>query len=273
VKKAATKKLTEGDVAKAARHGAWPTIARALAEGLNPNSVQIYGQPLLSVVAAEAPLKIVAATLKAGADANAENLRRETSLFFATDPRIVRALLKGGANPNHLSRLGDAPLHVFATAGHAAAIGAMLESGVDVEIRTEDGQTPLALAVQNLRMTAVEVLLSHKANPNVAGKKSDTLLHVACRQRTQSAVKIVNMLITAGADLEARTHEHLTPLMEAATVEAPEALLRAGANVNAATPLNETGLMRAVYRGDVGLARLLLRAKAESSVAAHRRRA
>ena len=82
-------------------------------------------------------------------------------------------------------------------------------------------------------------------------------LHAAVKS---GDLAVVNDLIARGADLEARTPDGWTPLIEAVRQEIPiiTALLDAGANVNAATVMGYTALQRAAGQGRADVVRLLL---------------
>ena len=82
-------------------------------------------------------------------------------------------------------------------------------------------------------------------------------LHAAVKSGDLAAV---NDLIARGAELEARTPDGWTPLIEAVRqdVRIVTALLDAGANVNAATAMGYTALQRAAGQGRAEVVRLLL---------------
>lgn len=91
-------------------------------------------------------------------------------------------------------------------------------------------RTPLITAVCADQLDQARLLLDAGANPNAQyefmGKKS-AALHGAI------SVGMVNLLVTVGADLEARNADMLTPLLSMAQegwVDAFDALLAAGAN-------------------------------------------
>lgn len=265
-KPAPEKKFTSADVVKGVRHRAWPAVLEALAGGVHPEGIHIHGDPLILAVAAIGPVRVVQAVLKAGADPNAENPQRKTPLFVARDPAVARKLLEAGADPNHVSRHGATALHDLAAHGHDKALQVLLEAGAHVDPRDDEGRTPLMLAVEHLRLPAVQVLLDHRADPNVRDREGNTLLHQVVRQRSKAALALVQMLLAAGAEPDARTREHFTPLLLAATDAAARLLVEAGADVNAATRNHVTPLVLAIHRGDVATARLLIHAKARPDI-------
>lgn len=76
---------------------------------------------------------------------------------------------------------------------------------------------------------------------------------------------ITNMLVEAGADLEAADSTGSTPLRSAAIYgcwEVMRLLVAAGANPDSRTPSGETPLHAAAHAGHVQVVRELLRAKA-----------
>jgi ankyrin repeat protein len=90
-----------------------------------------------------------------------------------------------------------------------------------------------------------------------------TALHWAVRA---DDAELVQMLLTAGADVSAATREGITPLALAAIngiVGMTETLLKAGARPNTALPEGETVLMTAARTGQPEVIKLLLKAGAD----------
>lgn len=98
--------------------------------GANPNA-KVSGHPILTHLASAGHPNLTATLLELGADAHAQNIH------------------------------GDQAIHLAARAGHAAVIGVLLTAGADVEAPSphEHGATPLAHAVKNNRVSAVQILL------------------------------------------------------------------------------------------------------------------
>ena len=118
-----------------------------------------------------------------------------------------------------------------------------------------------ASAVGNL--TIVELLLSLGADPNVPDGGSHTPLYsVGNECRVEGAARVVRALVKAGADVDAGDGvKRCTALHMAArrgNVEAAEALLDCGANLEARDSLGETPLRRSVNCNKIELAALLL---------------
>ncbi len=98
-----------------------------------------------------------------------------------------------------------------------------------------------------------------ETNPNIVNegiflRGSDykyTLLHVACRK---GWTNVITVLISHGADLEAKDDQENTPLITAANynqVEIVSTLCSLGSNVNAFNKYTETALMRGVYNSKI----------------------
>lgn len=132
-------------------------------------------------------------------------------------------------------------MHEAAARGDAEAVRRLAGAGLDAP--DEKGLTPLVLAIQNSHPELVELLLQLGANPNAGGwtalheaalmgdvasvqtllkfkadpnrrekQNSGTPLHVAC---FQGQTEICRLLLRAGAQINLRDGEGLTPLFHA----------------------------------------------------------
>ena len=144
---------------------------------------------------------------------------------------------------------------------------------------TEDGFTMLMLAVMSSERTGalVNALLGAGAEVNIKTPEDYTALHCCIDVNGPTkwgriAMKIIRLLVDAGADLEIRNHYGWTPLMQAVvegSSDQVKAFLEAGANPNVTFPeysepiflRGYTVLMLAVSREDN--LRLLLKAGAD----------
>lgn len=207
------KPLTIADMVKAVRHRAWPNVMQALADGVRPDGVNIMGDPLVMAVSAIAPVRVVEAILKAGADPNAVNRRGETALFHATDPRICERLITHGANPQHRAKAGATALHVLADAGQDQAMRVLIAAGAQVDALDDAKRTPLARCVAALRIAAVEVLLAAGAKVDAPLSSGGTLLSHVIGQKSKSSLAIARLLVRAGADTSVLNDEQRLSLL------------------------------------------------------------
>lgn len=111
------------------------------------------------------------------------------------------------------TKLGNTPLHLVVEAGgpHATqCAGLLLEAKADPEAKgsTEIGasKTCLHYAVQSYnkndnrqeKLAMIELLLEHKASPNITDKVGMTPMHLAARK---GAAEIVQLLLDAKCDI------------------------------------------------------------------------
>ena len=158
---------------------------------------------------------------------------------------MVSTLINAGADVHSRHNpQGWTPLHVAADVGGSDTVRYLLASGADLTLRDCDGRTPLDLAARRGHISVVKTLFSHihdhnlyrDCNPssslieavlsrsveivrlfleeNRGGVKAvnndgDTNLHIAVRLGLTEAV---NMLLEAGADINAKTRDDLTAL-------------------------------------------------------------
>ena len=166
-----------------------------------------------------------------------------------------------------------------AASGDCALLRALLAEGQDVNAREvpTHGMTPLHFAANWGRPEAVALLLEHGADMGSrtslkfsTGDAGETPLHMAahkCRPRC------ITLLLAAGADVNAKmTSDSTAPLlrvwqgytsMEKKTACA-QLLIQAGARVDVANNQGDTPIWAAVRKGHRQLAKLLLRAGAET---------
>lgn len=114
----------------------------------------------------------------------------------------------------------------------------------------------------------IRMYLEEGISPNLRSPRGDTLLSVAAYS---DSLKVLETLLAhPETDLEAATRMGLTALSAAAVkghVRCLEALLQAGAEVNASNSLGQTALMFASKGGKTSAVNLLLRAGADKTLA------
>jgi ankyrin repeat protein len=163
----------------------------------------------------------------------------------------VRALLK--ANPDLVSSIDietNTPLHLAVESGHENIVELLLANTADINAKNKSGQTPLDLAVEWGQTNIAKVLLAHGANIG------DAL--VCALQTARPHKNMVELLLAAGADVNARDDKGNTPLDVTWEPDIAELLLARGANVNAKDSRGETALHCAVVWGDKDMAKWLI---------------
>ena len=104
----------------------------------------------------------MAALIKAGADPNrADSDIRVRPLHTAAGEghvRIVRRLLRAGANPNVRVKGMGTPLHLAASYGHLDCARALVRAGSDSSLRDEDGKRPIDYAQEYAHTELVRFL-------------------------------------------------------------------------------------------------------------------
>ena len=122
----------------------------------------------------------------------------------------------------------------------------------------EEGETPLEVAMRVCALSAASVLITRGANVNAKNKFGVTPLHWAAGH---NAPEVAELLISNGADVNAKGRGCDTPLHWAAgknALEVAELLISNGANVNATGWDGVTPLHRAVDNKATKVAELLI---------------
>ncbi len=238
------------------------TTLRQLIREPGPAARDARGNSPLMYAAALGSLDSMRLLLDAGADPNAANKFDATPLMWcAGDAAKVRLLLSKGAKADARSKLGRTPLMIAAyNDGAIEAARLLLEKGADVNARDKDGVSVLALAAAANNIELARILIAKGASVNTADVTGFTPLLNAAGNGDRNAA-MVKLLIEHGAEVNAKSADsfetvkngtlmlgRLSPLQLAAQAnyEAAEALLKAGADVNAKDVRNATPLVFAV---------------------------
>ena len=231
--------------------------------------------------------KIVGALIDAGADLTARNKYNKTALEYAIDgyrfkiaeilakaeakskdgnPRndlnkalllaseaghskIVGALIDAGANVNvRYDTSKETSLMLAVRGRHSKIVEALIDAGADLTARNKDGETALEYAIDGYRFKIAEILAKAEAKSKDGNPRND--LNKALLLASEAGhSKIVDTLIDAGADANAKDKDGETALMLAVRGNHSKivgALIDAGADVNAKDKDGETSLMLAV---------------------------
>jgi ankyrin repeat protein len=193
-----------------------PGLIHAREDGLSPILVAAYhGEPALASFLAD---KTVALTIfEAAATGKINNILR----LLARDPQLVNAyaadgfqalglasyfghldvaeyLVKAGAPVNSLSRneLQAAPIQSAAAAGHAKIVELLLKHKADPNVREQGGYTPLHAAAQNGDEATIRALLYGGADLLLRGDDGKTPLDLALEAGHTGAAKLLQEGIT-----------------------------------------------------------------------------
>lgn len=199
----------------------------------------------------------LAATL-ASAQAAGPNLSEQFYQAIRTDSsRALGQLLSSGADVNVKDSRGTTPLMYAAAVGTSRMMRQLIDAGADVNARNSFDATALMWCTQD--MDKVRLLIEKGADVNARSKQGRTPVLIAAGHDGNSA--IVRLLLEHGANLaEARDSKKSSPLLEAALYDAAtvDLLLKKGDQVNARNAGGLTPLMQAAGTGNVGVVKRLI---------------
>lgn len=204
--------------------------------------------------------------LAAGANPNTiyNSWEHEPLLFqtiYENQPDIAKLLIDAGADVNFKDKDGNSVLTL--AVNRSEKIAEMLLNNKDININVQypyDQSTPLHVAANKGNIKLVKLLLSKGANVNAVDKDGETPLREAAKGGNIDTVKY---LIEKGADVNAKNKYGHTALMSARDTKTLKILLDAGANINAATNGNGyTTLSYSARDGEIDLVKFLISAKA-----------
>ncbi|MCE3254538.1 MAG: ankyrin-3 [Rickettsiaceae bacterium] len=113
------------------------------------------------------------------------------------DLKSVIDLLDSGVDVNLKAESGNTALHVASQEGHTKIVHTLVERGADVNSLTVDGWTALHFAAQRGYVDVVNFLIESGIDINVAGLRYQrTALHYAA---SHGRTEVVAALIAAGA--------------------------------------------------------------------------
>lgn len=261
--------------------GGFPWIAQSLLrKNANPIVEDLSRwSPLL--VAVETGNMAMAKLLLGSLQGKESSFEKQKALLIAAragDEAVFRLLLDEGASPSYQSwedsdpkaRFARLPfphewsmertvLSLVAETGQRSIFDSLVSSGTDVDLKDEDGQTPLFRAVRRGREAIVKELLERGANPNAIDGSGDTPLFYAVRKGSRT---ITTELLWYGGSLEHRNNNQETPLFFAVRCgheSIVEELLERGADPNSVDDRGATPLFYAGMRGSSAIIRKMIR--------------
>lgn len=146
--------------------------------------------------------------------------------------------------------------------GDTGALSSLITSGADCNVRSETGASPLMIAAHAGNLAMVQALLAAGADVHACDDRGWTALSFSIYNAEFKCgfVGVAEALIDAGADIEAPIGYGVRPLMLAAgygETEIVDLLLRAGADVLAKNEGGYTALMMVKQKHYVDVVNLL----------------
>jgi len=240
-----------------------------VSRGADVNAGGNLGKTALQIASEGGLTDGVLLLLDKGADVAGKDSEGQTALHWVNKPEIAGLLIAHGADVNAKTQNGTTPLHHVVNAdiaemllAHGADVNAKITEGYDLL-----GYTPLHCAAESPvdKKSVVQVLLAHGADPNATEPRlRRTPLHLAARLGRKG---VAELMIKAGANVDARRQDGSTPLLEALYhkhVEMATMLVEKGCDVNMInTETGEGPLHLAAWVGAPGLVELLLKRGAD----------
>ncbi len=260
----------------AAEIGSLDAMRLLIDRGADVNAQNAFGSTVLMWSVSD-PAK-VRLLLDHGAQVNTAARSGRTALIVAafTNPstEVVKLLLAKGAKTGVMDRMHVTPLNAATFGNDTATVRLLLEAGADIETPdTFIGLNPLMNAAGNRNVEAVKLLLAKGAGVNAVSKTEGlpkiqtgtvefggwTPLLMASAFGPPEAV---NMLLNAGARIDAQDYRGFTPLMLAVGTDRYDRrtvnmLIAHGADFSPKNHAGETALDWASKFGDQEVIRAL----------------
>ncbi|MBQ8292560.1 MAG: ankyrin repeat domain-containing protein [Bacilli bacterium] len=135
--------------------------------------------------------KTLQKALKQGVELNSKIYRGRTILYYAVkrnNRRLVRMLIKSGANPNICDDDFNSPLHHAILMNHFICVKELLKMNVDINIPGEFDQTPLHTAVLKGNLDIIKLLIEGGADIHQVDEKNLTALDYAKDEKDEKII-------------------------------------------------------------------------------------
>jgi ankyrin repeat protein len=194
-------------------------------------TVDDYHRTALAIAAGSGSSQTVQILLQAGADVNKQNQYGNTALMHAAwygHTEIAMLLLEAGADVTARDETGNT---AFALTGDTEIAQILLHAGADINAQDDYGTTALMRAAGNGNLDIVKFLLQAGAEVNTRDNHGETALMYTLTHEVfelskippetiestaQEIVVVIQELIAAGADVNAKDNDGETALMKAA---------------------------------------------------------
>jgi ankyrin repeat protein len=160
----------------------------------------------------------------------------------------------------------DYNLLIAASNGYPSEIERLIKKGADIEAETNEGATPLVLAVSSNKLLAVNALLSFQPDVNKVTRSYETPLMIAVKFDYEL---VAEKLIRAGAEVNFKDLRRATPLHYAALygyLALTDLLIYYDADTESRTIDGSTPLHGAIAAGNNWVADLLVQRGADIEV-------
>lgn len=242
-------------------------IKQFLSRRVNCSIANISGLTPLIMAVHKKHEDVVKLLLQAGADISTLYPNGQTIMLNmknCLNTRIVKLLINAGANISSCNGQGETVLVHAIRAQKRAVARVLIEAGADVNVQVREGSAWM-LAVFHGDDKMVELLVEAGADTNARWMDERTPLEIAARR---NHCQILRTLLDAGAAVSAQCDGGTTAL-HAAAQQGHEAgvrlLLDAGADVHLVRTDGSTVLHSAVSSGNTTIIRMLLDAGADLS--------
>ncbi|XP_041370015.1 E3 ubiquitin-protein ligase MIB2-like isoform X2 [Gigantopelta aegis] len=233
----------------AAKYGKLEIVKFLVEKWFDVNAKDLSGNTALLKALTKKHVDVSRFLIETGTDLEISNDKGQSALHcavYAANASLVRDLMIRGCDVNVVDNSGDTPLHdaigqnentcaemilmspnldltianergfnpLQWAAFHGKFGGTLVEKTILrnkslIDVKLEDGSTPLHIAAINDHKEATEILIKQGADVNIKDKNEATPLHLACDRGFVGATKI---LVNAGADVNMVDVNKNTPL-------------------------------------------------------------
>ncbi|AKM28962.1 hypothetical protein AB870_00680 [Pandoraea faecigallinarum] len=163
-------------------------VQQALKAGVDPNTTDEKGDPLLVIAMREKSVGVARLLIEdKRTDLEATNHADENAMMIASLQGLtpmVKLLIDKEAEVN---KKGWAPLHYAATNGHDDIVKMLLDASAYVDAESPNGTTPLMMAARGGHITTCKVLLDGGADVRLKNQLKMTAIDFA-RQANQKEI-------------------------------------------------------------------------------------
>jgi ankyrin repeat protein len=169
------------DFAKAAKFDNVSEVNLLLKKGVNPNTVDAYGNPMLILAIKDKSTNVIDLLLSnKNIDVDLSNKSGETPLMMASidgNLPLVKTLVL--AHKAQIDHIGWTPLHYACAKGHLEVAQFLVANGATIDSLSVGNTTPLMMAVQSGNEQLVKFLLDKGADLQLKNNNGLTAIDIA----------------------------------------------------------------------------------------------